>query len=457
MAAFNGAVSSLTNLANGMRRIYDEGTFEYAQNAASPLIDLFEEAKDLSPEGEGYFWPMMLRTPQNIATPAEVGNVPKTKQRKEVQGHVNAAQFVGTFAISFLLEAAGTSRGTWNKGEVKKHSFDTLTDLVKHRNRMYAGTAGDGVIAEVESARVVGDSNWTAKLTQNVGGNTWGASGQGALLLRESMSLEFYQPKAVSDAKIGTTVYDIDAIDSATRQISWAAGTTFADNIPAGARVVISKSFGLSTIPNGLMNLIDDGSFSASIHNVTRAGNAQVNSLVQNNGGILRELSEDMLLTGGFLQRQRNGATIDCLVMNTGQAHQFIRKVRPNRFQTTPGPTQVRAGAESTDNFKFYFDGRPVRIVVSEDIAPRHIYGIDLSAMNRVTLRKLGWLDHGGGSMFIQSVDDGGLMTARQATMFSLENIATKAPWKHIRWEDLADAQLCGTNFGGTDAWVGYP
>lgn len=453
MSTFNGAVSSLANLANGLRRIYDDGTFEYAQNAASPLIDLFEEAKDLSPEGEGFFWPMMLRSPQNIATPAEVGNVPKTKQRKEVQGHVNAGQFVGTFAISFLLEAAGTARGTWNKGEVKKHSFDTLVDLVKHRNRIYAGTAGDGVIAEVENDRVATNTNWIAKLS-TVGGNTWGASGQGAHLLRESMSLSFYAAKAISDALLDGP-YEVDSIDTATRTITMASA--FVASVAAGSRVAISKSFGVSTVPNGLMNLIDDGSFSSTIHNVTRAGNSQVNSLVFSNGGTLRELSEDMLLMGGFLQRQRNGATIDVLVMNTGQAMQFIRKVRPTRYQTTPGPVQVRAGAESTDSFKFYFDGRPVRVVVSEDIAPRHIYGIDLSAMNRVTLRKLGWLDHGGGSMFVQSVDDGGLMTARQATMFSLENIATKAPWKHIRWEDMADAQLCGTNFGGTDTWVGYP
>lgn len=453
--AFNGTISTLANLANGLRRIYSDETFEYAMNAASPLLELFEEAKDIKPEGDGFYWPMMLQSPQNIGTPNEAGNIPRVKQRSEVQGYMRAGMFVGTFAISFMAEAAATARGTWNRGEVKKASFDTLTDLVKHRNRMYAGTAGDGVLATVQT-QVVGDGATTFSLVARLsatGGNTWAASGQGAHLLRPSMTVDIYQPAAVSSAVLQSGL-TISSIDAATRTITFSSALTNAVTFPVDARIVIEASFGQTSLVNGLMNLVDDGDFSSSIHSVSRASYPAVNSLVLSNGGTLRELSEDMLLMAGFLQRQRNGAQVDALVMNTGQAMQFIRKVRPIRYQNTPGPTQVRAGAESTDNFKFYFDGRPVRIVVSEDVAPRHIYGLDLSAMRRVTLRKLGWLDHGGGSMFIQASDSGGLMTARQATMFSLENIGTVAPWKHVRWEDLADAQLAGSSYGGTDTWA---
>jgi hypothetical protein len=441
-----GVASTFTNLSAGLKRIYSDETFEYAQNAASPLVELFEEADEIEPEGAGYFWPFMLRSPQNIGTPAEAGNVPPIKQRTEIQGSLNAGQFVGGFEISFLLEAVGTARGTWNKGEVKKHSFDTLRDLVKHRNRIYAGTHGTGRIATVQTTT---SSLNTFVASLSTTGAGFGGAGFGALLLRPNMLIDVYTLD-VGGASVITS-RKITDIAKATRTVTFDGA---AASLTAGQHVYIAGSYGQTTVPNGLMGLVDDGEFLDVIHGQSRTTNPELKGLVMRNGGTLRAIDEDLLIGGGLVLRTDSDSAIDAMVMNVGQYLKYIKSVRPTRYQDLAGgrgPLRYMGGTGGDETIAFFFDGRPIRRVVAEDVAPRHVYGIDLSAMRWAPIRRLGWYDHGGGSMFIQGADSGGLKTTRQATMYSIENIGTLAPWAHIRYQDCSDPLLCGPIYGGSD------
>lgn len=438
------AASTLANLEAGLRRIYSDETFDYAQAAASPLIDLFEEVEDLTPDGDGYYWPFMLTSPQNIGTPGESGNIPPTKQRTEVQGRLRVGQFVGDFEISFMLEAAGSERGTWSKNEVKKHSWETLRDLVKHRNRIYAGTFGTGMLATI-SATTAGTNAFVAKLTVSGTGRAWGSTGQGASLLRKNMLIDVYTAAAASEI----LARKITAIAKATRTITYdgAAGSVTADS-----GVYIASSYGQSTVPNGLMGLVDDGTFLDVLHNLSRTTYPELKAQCFHNSGTYRDLSEDLLLIAGFALRQEAGGQTDVLVLNTDQLYKYIKHLRPTRYFDANGRApKYSAGFDNESTFKFYFDGRPIRLITSEDVAPRHVYGLDLSTMRRATLKKLGWLDHGGGSMFIQGSNGSGYTTTKVATMYSLENIGTLAPWMNWRLEDLMAPNLAGAAVGGTD------
>lgn len=431
------AASTLTNLATSLKRIYSDETFEYAQNFAAPLVALLDEVRDLQPEGAGFFWPFMLRSPQNIGTPAEDGNVPAVKQRTEIQGQVNAGQFVGTFEISFMLEAAGTLRGTWNKSEVKKHSWETLTDLVKHRNRIYSSSHGTKRLAQV-NANTTTVNTFVGKLPY------------GTLLLRPNMLIDIYD----ADSGGASVILDrkITSIVGSTRTVTFDGA---AASLTANDHVYISKSYGVNPI-NGLPGLIDDGTNSDLIHGQSRTTYPELKASVYANGGTPRALTEDLILLALLDQRQRNGGGIDVLVMNTGIFHKFLVLIRPERHVVVgPGggkaPGFKTLGWNSEDEYVFYGDGRRIRIIVSEDVKPRTIYGINLSQMRRVLLKKLGWKDHGGGSIFIQGADSGGLKTTNQATMYSLENLATYRPDAHIRIDDLSDLQLAGAGVGGSD------
>jgi hypothetical protein len=439
--------SALWTLGVGLRRIYSDDTFEYAQNAAGPLVERFDELEEVTPEGDGYYWPFMLASPQNYSTPAEDGNIPVPKQREQIEGRLRPGSFVGDFEITFMLEAIGTARGGWNKGEVKRHSFDTLADLVKHRNRIYAGTFNTGMIAKVQ-ATVAASNQWTAQMDTTGNGSGWAGTGHGAQLLRKKQNIEIYSALGVLKMASRT----ITALSN-TRLVTMSGASDLA--LDPGDEVYIAGSYGQATVPNGLMGLVDDNEFARYIHNADRTLYSELNSLVfRGTGNAIRAVNEDMLISGGFLLRHLYGGELDLLVSNLGQWHKLYKSLAPTRYvEVTGGMSDLKrtGGVPSSDTFRFFFDGRPVDILVSEDIAPRHVYGLDLSTFRKVTLRKLGWLDQGGGNIFAQGVDTGGYKTTRVATMYSIENIGCLAPWRNCRWQDLSDPLLCGPTFAGTD------
>jgi len=431
--------STLLGLSASLKRIYSDDVFDYAQNFAAPLADEFDEAKEITPEGNGYYWPFFLASPQNIGTPAEDGNIPPIKQRTQVEGNVRAGQFVSDFEISFMLEAAGTSRGAWNKSEVKRHSWECLTDITKHRNRIISGTHGTGRLAQIESS--------TTTLNTFVG-----KLPLGILLLRVNMLFDVYNLDSGGSSVI--TSRKITALADSTRTVTFDGAPA---SLTANQHVYIASSYGQATVPNGIAGLVDDGTLLDTIHGVSRAANPQLKSRVYRNGGVPRAMTEDLLIAPFLDLRQRNNLAngVDLFVMNTGQLGKFLILIRPERYAVV-GPGQGAVGTKtlgwnSEDTLYFMADGRRVRILVSEDVHPRRIYGINRSQIRHVLLKKLGWLDQGGGSIFIQGSDSGGYKTTHVATMYALENWATFRPDSHFLIDDLLDAQLCGAAVGGPD------
>lgn len=436
--------STLSNVSGSLRRIYTDERIEYAQNHASPLRAKFQETKDIRqirPGGSGYYWPFALQSPWNVGIPAEAGNVPTTKQRTEAQGSINAGQFVGTFDISFMLEEAGDAAGGWNGGEVKRHSFETLTNATKLYNIIYAGTHGTGRLA-MTAANVAG-TTFTARQTV--------ANPVGSLLLRPNMRIEAYD--ADTSGALQGTAKKITKVVNSTRVVTIDASLTATGN--PDVHIYLESSYGQSTVANGLNNLIDDGTFATSIHGVSRSTYEELKSTVMSNSGTLRLLDEDLLVLACLEVRQRVGQSIDLLVMNTGQLAAYLRFVRPDRRYPVSGRgvPAYTTGFNSTDTLEFIYDGRKVPILVSEDVWPRRIFGITTSQMRRATLRKLGWKDWGGGNIFQQGVNSTGYMTTMQATLYGLENIGTFMPAAHFVITDLTDPHLCGTLYGGTDSF----
>jgi hypothetical protein len=440
--------ATLTALSASLKRIYSDETFDYAQNFSAPFVELIEEAKEITPEGQGYFWPFLIRTPQNIGTPAEDGNLPPTKNRVQLEGNVKAGQFVGTFDISFMLEAAGTARGSWNKSEVKRNSWETLTDLTKHRNRIFAGTHGTGRLAQVQTGLIT-----TNTFTANFPFHT--------LLLREEMMIEIRADDSGAGAVLGgVSDRKITNIVPGTRVVTFDGAVTSAAT--TGGHVYLAKSYGQSTVPNGLLNLVDDGSLAATLHGVNRltggpGGTAlpALQAKVYANGGTARALTEDLLMTAFLEMRIKNNAMggISLLLMNVGIFAQFAKLVRPSStvLNTESGNKRQSVTLGFNDEYYFIADGRRVRLMVSDDVRPRTMFGLSMSYLRHVVLKKLGWREQGGG-IFKQGVDSGGYRTTSQATMYSLENIATMRGDVHFRIDDLMDPLLHGAAYGGTDA-----
>jgi hypothetical protein len=437
------AASTLANLETSLKRIYSDEFFEVALNTAAPFWQMLQEEKNLEPEGEGYYWPFYLATSQNIGTPGENANLPATKQRTEVQGRIRPGQFIATFEISFILEAVGSARGAWNKGEVKRHMFEAVTDLTKHCNRLYAGTHGTGRLAVVEG---------------NASGETFvaelGAAGfaepHGAHLLRPKMPIEFYS----DDTGTGTLRYTGVVIDKITQGTRTVDTDTTLTNVVDGDMVYVSGSYGQTTVPNGIMGIVDDGTLLTTIHNQSRSTYEELKSTVIS-GSSLSQLSEADLLNGCFQVLHKTGQSVTDLLMNVGQIDAYLAFVRPDRRYTVGAGESVPGYKTGYDESKlaFHWGGKVAKIHPITDLPPRTTVGITRSQLRRFTLKKMNWVPGTDGGIFSQGVNSSGYKTTKQATLAHLENIGTFMPAAHFRISDKLDRVLAGSTFGGTDTF----
>ena len=436
------AASTLANLETSLKRMYSDETFEVALNIACPYWQSLQEYKGENLEGEGFYWPFYLASPQNIGTPGEVANLPGISQRTEVQGRMRPAQFIGTFELSFILEAMSTARGSWNKGEVKRSMKDAIDDLSKHCNRMYAGTHGTGRIAQVQD--------------NSVGATFIGAIGpagtpepHGTQLLRPNMKASTYADDTGSGAL--REAFQITKIVDSTRVVT--TDTTLTTTV-AGDGVYITGSYGQTTVPNGLMGIVDDGTLLTTIHNQSRSTYEDLKATVLTGGGALSPLTEADLLNGCFSVRHLTGQKVTDLLMNVGMLDAYLAFVRPDRrYPVAPGQSvpDYKTGYDE-NKLDFLWGGGKATISLIDDLPPRTVIGLTKDKLRRFNLQKMTWRQKNG-SIFMQGVNSGGLKTTEQATLVHLENIGSFQPNSAFRISDKLDRILCGARVGGTDSF----
>lgn len=438
------AASTLALLETSLKRVYSEEFFEAAYNLAAPFWNMLQnDIKNVENDGEGYYFPFYLQTPQNMGTPAEDANLPVPKQRTEVQGRIRPGQFIGTFEISFLLEAIGTARGSFNKSELKRHMSETMGDVTKHINRIFSATHGTGRIAQLDAA-TSSVNTFVAKI-----GGAGTAEPFGAHLLRPNMLISVYDDDTGAG---GTeiTARKITKIVQSTRTVTFdgAAATMDADD-----HVYIHGSYGVSTVPNGLMGLADDGSVLVTVHNQSRNTYEELKSYVDSSSSGLRQLSEEAILRACLTVEQLCGQQVDLLLMNGGMIEKYLAFVRPDRrYPVGPGGKGVPDYKTGYDEaaLEFLWGGKRTKIVKMVDIPPRTIFGLTKAMLRRFTLKRLSWDEQGGG-ILKQGVDSSGYKTTHQATLVHFDNIGTYMPRALFRMSDYSDALLAGSAYGGSD------
>ena len=91
--------------------------------------------------------------PQNVGYNADAGTMPAPKDRTQDQFQLTPVMFAGSFGIGAVtLNAADSDKYAFNGGELKRKTQETIADLAKFIDSMYAGTHGAGRRARVEAS-----------------------------------------------------------------------------------------------------------------------------------------------------------------------------------------------------------------------------------------------------------------------------------------------------------------
>lgn len=417
-----------------LKRVYTDEVLDWFYNNNAELLAKLDSIKLIPVEtGDGFYWPYKFQSGWNVGAPAENGNVPAAKAATAPQGRVRNAWVVGNIEQSYLLAASGKGAGAW-KSVVKEEMTSVIDNMTKLLNIYFAGTHGTGRLAQVD-AGTSSSTSFVGKLPT------------GVLLLRPKMRIAIYD----SDTGSGSAE-DADEVISKIVPTTRTVTVGNAQTLDADDHVYISGSYGSDMTPNGLLGLIDDGTYVTTLHNTSRSTYEEMKAVVSGASGTLRDLSEDLLIRNTLDVYQKSGQWITDLWMNTGQLEKFAAFMRPDRRISggTGGGDDYTAGFKGA---KFVLGAHSVEVTFSSDITPRTVYGVHKPSLRRVGEKRPRWLEgyQGEGSYFVQGSDSSGRTMTQAATAVCFSNVANLRPDAHFRIDDLSDPQLCGARVGGTD------
>jgi hypothetical protein len=416
-------VSTLSNLSNSLRRTYSTRYFRAFQNDFTPILSALDECPDEPTRGSAWYFPFHLSSPQNWRVAAEGGSMGTVQQRTEVQGSVNAVEFLGWMQISELLKNAGSRDAAWNGGELNRHMKETTTDITKGMQRMFVISHGTGRLAVVQDA-VTSGTTFVGKLDEGVN------------CLMDNDLVDFYTGD--SGGSSTATSKQITKIVRGTRTCTVDAAIT----VLADDGVYRAGDYGRGS--NGIHGMVDDSTHQTTIHGQSRATYEKLKSTVDSPTAVtalteqhMRAICDEIYLNGG---------EIDQIWCNVGVMNAFFDISTGNRRYNMAGAgtTKFHLGYKEGDAL-FSYDKGNITIKKDPNIPARYMYFLSLKqSFMKHTLRKLGWLDEGGSILRLTPNGSDGFNTSWTALIYSAVNVSCLSPiWNGVR-RNIKDETIAG-------------
>lgn len=330
---------------------------------------------------------MNFERPQNVGQLADDDSLPVAKDRIEKQGQLTPTLFTGTFVIGAMTrtKAASSPEAGFNGGELKRRTDETIADVGKFIEQQYVGTHGTGRRARVEAAT-------TAAVTFTA------ALPEGVTLLRVNHLLSIRQTDGGADIRDSCDNQVIAAVNPTTRLVTLSSSTF---TLVAGDHVhVVTKAAQTITSisSNGLRGIVDDGTYLATIHGLTRATYApKMYAYVNSNGGTLRDFTEKLLNRSCNAIAANSGVYPTDIWTSPGQAEKWADFVRPDRRYMVTGKSspQAKTTGYTDEELVHISPGGPLRVNVSFDVIPRELYLLYWPAWIHYVAKEAGWWDEG--------------------------------------------------------------
>lgn len=370
-----------------------------------------------------------LNPPQNVGQQVDGGALPAPKERTDVQFQLTPTLFVGGMQVGIITRnAANSGKSAFNGGEVRRRTDEVMEDTAKFIESTYVGTHGSGRRARVETD---GTSTFVA------------SKPEGTRLLRENQYI------TVRTTDGGATVRDsadyryITAINHGTRTVTYSgADQTLVAADHVHPVVEASQSFTTNPFANGLRGLVDDGTYLATLHGLTRSTyGTKLYAQVFANGGTLRNLSEALLVRACHETRARSGKRVTDIWTSEGQAEKYLEFVAPDRRYNVNGSgTQGMGTGYQEGQMVHYAPGVQANINISFDLVPRELYLLNWDCWFHYVAKELGFVDQG--EMLKLTPTSGAYKASFLGYVAAIENIGCDFPQAQAVIRDLADPAI---------------
>jgi hypothetical protein len=373
-----------------------------------------------------------LNPPENIGQLVDGGTLPTAKERTDVQFQLTPTLFAGAMQIGWITRAAAnSSKSAFNKGEVRRRTDEVIADTAKFIESTYVGTHGTGRRARVETD---GTSNFVA------------SKPEGVRLLRENMYITVRTTDGGAtirwESGTETVLHRISALTQSTRTVTYTGSD---ETLTAGDHVhptvEINQLFTTNPFANGLRGLVDDATYLATLHGLSRATYPKLNSNVFSSGGTLRNLTEQLLVRACHEIRARSGKRVTDIWTSEGQVEKYIEFVAPDRRYNVGGNgVQGMGTGYKEENLVHYAPGISANVRVSFDLVPREMYLLNWSTFFHYVSKELGFVDEG--EMLKLTPASGTYKASFLGYVASIENIGCDFPLANGVIRDLADPAI---------------
>lgn len=353
-------------------------------NTFSGLQQIFEKVEDAEFDGRKVIEGTTMSFNEGVGAVGEDANLPTAGQLIPEQFNIAMKYVYGSFQMTKqMMESAKTSKGAFKNAT--RYSFETLIrNLKRERARMLWGN-GTGALARVNDATPDG----AAAIGIDDPGGVTGTFG-GTRYLRKGMIVCF---GATPGSGLNRTISSVDSgtqitLDSATSgnadnnliyRVSTTASTTAGD---------LSKD----NEPVGLLGLVDDGTYLATISGLSRSTYPQLNSYCSSSVGAL---SLDLIQQHFDIADQRGDGAIDYMACHHAVRRAYLTLLEADRRYTGADLNAPDGGTKAAKRGQYVtFSGVPM---IEDKYAPYDmLFGVSKADMKRYVQIDGEWAEESG-------------------------------------------------------------
>lgn len=419
---------ALEDLSDELKNKYPTGTWRTMINLEAPYRAKLKKAPYKQQNGIVKV-PARLSAAWNVSVIADSADMPAIQDPTRKQFEIVPELFVGDFRIGLKSKASaddGTS--TFHMGGMLGDRVEETAEYTaKYINKVYSG-ANRTRLAIVESD---GTSNFVASKAAGVD--------VGVTLLNVGMNIEVRDAHAIATGAVrdSLTARRITAIDESTRTVTYSGAD---QTLVAGDGVYITGSFAREVWT--LDDIVDDGTqVLTDFQGLSRTTYPILKANVFGAGGVLRNLSEALLLQACMTPRRKCGKRPTVVMGNEGQARKYAEFVTPDRRFLQSGESDPKyAVGFGDDSLMVVAPGVRAKFEINVDCKPRKVYALTWDTFGLYEGQELDWWDDGGGILKPAiGAAAGTYAAACDAFIASVENQFNIMPIANSQINDLKD------------------
>ena len=426
------AGQSVSSFSAALKNVYLPGIREEL-NEKTNLLDLFTEGDLTQYEWQGNQLVMALHSARNysgVMYVAEGGALPTAGSQGLANLNIPIAHLKGRIQLSYeVMRASRSDKGSFVRA-MDLEQKGLVNDVARQRNRALSGFGSEilAVVTVSTSGTVITINN-----PGGVGGTT-----NPSRFIKAGMVL-------VSQAASGGAIHGVGTVSSVSGSLVTMAGVvgaTSTDVLTLGTTSLVATGAGsyggnsgaagsdsADIASQGILGLVDNGTFVATIFGLSRTANAFYNSTVMPNVGTI---NTDILQRGVDNCEELSGQMIDKFVCHSSVRREISKLTEADRrYSSDATPKNYDAGTSAGANKRdLTYNGWSFR--TDKDFAYGYLAGINSSHLYWLPETKGEWAEDDGTILLrVANVD------AYEARFRISENFSTDQANAHVLWSGI--------------------